>query len=192
MVDGGGQRAGELVHDVEQRVHCVGVLLGQIGAALRLRLAHHLPEFLLLRSDRLEGAIEFGHECVLLWEVHARERRQGRGHRRHFGIADAAEILLDVRVHRRVGIKRAHSGRAVGAQIVHRLEQVRRGVRDDGDAAGDLQAIPGVPGIEREADHDAEGGGEDDGLQQRGNGQTIEHGIPQSECHAFGLKTVNT
>ena len=51
-------------------------------------------------------------------------------------------------------------------------------VGDHRNAARRLQAAPGVPGVERKSNHHAEGGDEDDGLQQRGYGQTIQHDAP--------------
>jgi hypothetical protein len=54
--------------------------------------------------------------------------------RRYFGVADVAQILLDIGFHRRVGIQQPVGRGAVGAQIVHRLEDVRRSVGDDRNA----------------------------------------------------------
>jgi hypothetical protein len=67
----------------------------------------------------------------LLGEFQAAEQDERVAHRRHFGVADVAQILLDIGVHRRVGIQQPVGGGAVGAQIVHRLEDVRRGIGDD-------------------------------------------------------------
>ncbi|MGY4600972.1 hypothetical protein ACVWXL_008718 [Bradyrhizobium sp. GM22.5] len=94
------------------------------------------------------------------------------------GIAQRAQIFLDLAVHRLGRIQEADRGRAVGAQIVHRLEQIGGRVGDLRDAVGGLQAIPGLVGGERERDHHADRRDRDHRLQQRGYGQTIQHRSP--------------
>ena len=191
MVDGGGERPRQCVEHVEQRVHRGHVLLGQFRAALRLRLGHRFPEFLLQRAERLVLTVEFRDQRLLIGEFHGAERHQRIGHRGHFRVADVAQVFFDIRFHRRVGIEQPVGGGAVGAHVVHRLEQVRRGVGDHRNPARDLQAAPGLPGVEREAEHDAGRGDQDDGFQQRGYGQTVQHGAPNG-FRAFGPKRVNT
>ena len=186
VIDGGGKGAGKLLQRLQHRIRRSHVFIGQFGTALCLRLGHRFPELLLQRAHRLEHAFEFRHQRLVLREFQAAEQAERVAHRRHFGVADVAQILLDIGVHRRVGIQQPVGGGAVGAQIVHRLEDVRRGVGDDRDAARRLQAAPGVPGIERKSNHHAEGGDEDDGLQQRGYGQTIQHDAPPGRPAIWG------
>ena len=50
-----------------------------------------------------------------------------------------------------IGIQQPVGGGAIGAQIMHRLEQVRRGIGDHRDTARHLQPSPGIPGVERES-----------------------------------------
>ena len=75
-------------------------------------------------------------------------------------------------------------GRPVGAQIMHRLEHMGRGIRDHRDAVGRLQAPPGIPGIQRNPDHHPERRGQQYDFQKRGYGQTIQHECPQSFMHS--------
>ena len=179
MVDVGGERAGQLVERGEQPLRRLHVLLGERRAARELLgLGHGFPEFLLLRRQRLEQAVEFGDQRRLLRELDLAEQTERIAHRRHFGVAQAAQVFFDLAVQRRGAVQQPVGGGAVGAQIVHRLEHVRRRVGDHRDAAGHLQASPGLPGVERKSNHDAEGGGQDDGFQQRGYGQTIQHDAP--------------
>src|SRR6478609_9819432 len=64
----------------------------------------------------------------------------------------------------------------------------RLGVRDHEDAARHLQAVPGIPGVDGKSNHDAERGGENDGLQQRGYGQTVQHDAPPKAAAIWGEK----
>ena len=189
MVDRGGERSGQFVQRYEQRSRRIHVFLGEGRAPRSLRLADLVPEFLLLRGQGLEQAIKLRHQRLLLGEFDGGKRRKRAGHRRRFGVAQAAHVFLDVGVHRLIGIQQPVGGGSVGAQIVHRLEKVRRGVGDHRDAAGDLQAGPGIPRVEREPGDDAECGDQDDGLQQRGYGQTIQHKVPRDFVHS-GTKLV--
>ncbi len=184
VVDAAGEHARQLVEDVQQSLGRFHIFLGQRRAARRRRLRHQLPEFLL----PVEQAVEFGDQCLLLGEFDLAEQRERIAHTRHFGVAQRAQIFLDISVQRRAAVQQPVGGGAVGAQIVHRLEHVGGSIGDDGDAAGLLQAPPGVPGVERKSDHHAEGGGEDDGLQQRGYGQAIQHGIPPRLPAIWGEK----
>jgi hypothetical protein len=134
-----------------------------------------LTEFLLQRGHRLEQPIELRHQRRVLGEFDAAEQAERVVHRRHFGIADVAQIFLDVGIHRRIAVQQPVGRRAVRAQVVHRLEHVGGSIGDLRHAARLLQAAPGVPGVERKSNHHAEGGDKDNGLQQRGYGQTIQH-----------------
>jgi hypothetical protein len=155
------------------------------------RRGDQLPEFLLPGGQRPEQALEFGDQGLLLGEFDLAEQRERVAHARHFGVAQRSQIFLDVAVQRRAAVQQPVGGGAVGAQIVHRLEHVRGSIGDDRDAAGLLQASPGIPGVERKSDHHAEGSGENDGLQQRGYGQTIQHDAPP-KLRPLGGKMVNT
>jgi hypothetical protein len=180
VVDVGGERPRQFIERLQQSVGRIHIFLGKRRAARGLRLAHCIPEFLLQRHDRLEQTVELRHQCFLLRKLDAAQHAERLGHRGHFDIMQATQIFFDLRIHC-VGIEQADRGGTVGAQTVHRLEQVRRGVRDRRDPAYDPEPPKTVPGVEREADHDAEGGGQDDDFQQRRYGQAIQIGcFPQS------------
>ena len=183
MVDGGGEGCGQFVEGHKQCRGGVEVFLGQRRATRGLRLADVVPEFLLLSGQGLEQTVQFGHQRLLLGEFNAAEFDQRARHRRHFGVAKTAQIRIDLAVHPGFGIEQPDGGGLIGAQIMHRLEQVRRSVGDHRDAVRRLQSSPGIPGVERESDHDAKGGGQDNCFQQRGYGQTIEHNIPPGSLH---------
>jgi hypothetical protein len=192
VIDGAGQRPGQLFQRLQHGVGGSHVLLGEFRPALCLRLGHGFPELLLQRGHRLEQAVEFGNERLLLRKFQPAEQGECIAHRRHLGVADVTQILLDIGIHRRIGVQQPVGRGAVGAQIVHRLEDVRGGVGDNRNAARRLQAAPGVPGVERKSDHHAKGGDEDDGFQQRGYGQTVQHGCSPQDARPFGGKTVKT
>ncbi len=180
MVDVGGKRSRQFVERGEQRACVVSMYslasAGRRGDSLGWVMASQ--NSFCCACQLLEQAVEFRDQRRLLRELDLAEQTKRVAHRRHFGVAKAAQIFFDVAVHRRVAIQQPVGGGAVGAQIVHRLEHIGGCVGDHRDAARHLQAAPGIPGVERETHHDAERGGQDDGLQQRGYGQTIQHDAP--------------
>jgi len=118
-----------------------------------------------------------------LRKLDRRQQPKRGGHCGHFGIANLAQIFVDIACDRLVGVQKPEGRGLIGAHIMHRLEHVRRGIGDDGDTVRQLQAVPGIPGAERKSDHHAERHDEDDGLQQRGYGETVQHGGPQDFSH---------
>ena len=148
MVDVGGKRRGQLVERLKQRVRRLHVFLGQRQTARGLWLPHFFPEFLLLRGQGFEQAIQLRHQRLLLIEFDRRELAKRVAHRGHFRVAEIAQIFFDIAIHRLIGIQQPGGGGPIGAQIMHRLEQVRRGIGDHRNAARQLQTPPGFPGVE--------------------------------------------
>jgi len=188
VVDLGGEDAGNLVERCEQRRLGVHVFLAQRGAARRLRLGDLLPEFLLLGDDRLEQAIEFRHEDLLLRESDGGKHLERVTHGGHFHVAKPAQIFVHFAIQRLVGVQQPVGRRAVAAKAIHGLEHVGRSVRDDRHPVGQLQALPGVPGSERKAEDNAKRGGQDHCLEQRGYGETVQHGCPPKFPEAISPK----
>jgi len=165
VVDGGGQRGGQFVQRGQQPRRRIQIFLRQRRTTRGLRLGDFVPEFLLLRGQALEQAVEFRHQRVLLREFDRGQQAQRIGHGGHFRIAKLAQIFVDIAGDRRVGIQQPEGRGLIGAQIMHGLEQIGRGIGDHRDAAGRLQAVPGIPGIERKSDHHAKCGCQDNGLE---------------------------
>jgi hypothetical protein len=169
VIDIGGKHAGELFEPLEQHVRDVYIFLVERRTPRGLRLAHCFPELLLQGRDRLECAIEFGNQRIVLRELHRDQQREAIGHGGHLAIAQAAQVLFDVGVHR-IRVQQTAGGRAVGAEVMHRLEKVRRGVGDHRDPARRLQVPPGFPCAHRKLGDGQHCGDHNNGLEQRGNG----------------------
>jgi hypothetical protein len=150
MVHGGGEPDRDLVHGLEQRPSDFHVFLGKRRAARGLRLVHRIPGFGFQRRHRLNLAVKFRHQCFLIGELNGIENCCCGLHRGHQRIAPVAQIFPDVRLHQRVIIQSAECGRPVAAQIVHRLEKVRRRFRDHRYPARCGEPVPGIPGADTE------------------------------------------
>ena len=186
MNDAGGKRRRGFVERREQRQRRVQIFLAQRKPARRLRLGDFAPEFRLLGDQEFVQPVKLRDERLLLRELDARKQVQRPRQRRHLVGAQIAQILLRIMVHRLLGGESPVGVGPIGAQIVHRFEQVRRRIRDQRHAIGCLQALPGVPCAERDRDDHAKRSGHDDGLQQRGHGQAIQHEGPQGRWQPFG------
>ncbi len=192
MVDRGGQDSGQLVERVEQALGRFHVFLRQRLPARSLRLAHFLPEFLLLGGELLEQAVEISGTSVCCCGNSIIGSSSSA--RPMAGISASRmprRYLSMLAVDRRFRVQDPVGAGPIRAQIVHRLEQIRRGIGDQRDAARHLQPTPGFPGVERKSDHHAKRRGQDHGFQKCGYGQTVQHGCPQKPRRSFRRRMVN-
>jgi hypothetical protein len=65
-----------------------------------------------------------------LREFHQRKQLERAAHGGHFRVAKTPQIFVHLAVERLIGIQEPVGRGAVAAQTVHRLEHVRRGIRN--------------------------------------------------------------
>lgn len=142
MVDAGGQHGRQLFQNGHQPVLAVEIFLDERRAPRCLRLCDLGPEFSLLRQQRLVQPIEIGDHRLTPGQVDRRQDLDCARQRRHQLAADAADVFLDVLVHLEVRHQLTATGRAVGADVRHRLEHIGGGRRHRDDPVGLLKPAP--------------------------------------------------
>ena len=90
MIDYRDERGRELLQQRKQCGRRFRVFLDQRRPARRLGLVQLLPEFLMLRRQLLEQALQLGHERRLLRKFDSGQQLKGMAHRRHLICPDSA------------------------------------------------------------------------------------------------------
>jgi hypothetical protein len=164
--------------------HFVVDRLGEGGRALALRPRCCCQRFRVQSRQRIDALIELGDGGRLTWKRHRPQRRQGALECRHDGVARIPQLRAFGGV-RPVRQHHAHGAGAIRAEVVQRLEYVGGHIGNRGDPVGGADPLPGIPGAERQDDHQTRAKDQNDGFQKRVDRNAVEHVLSPKAARFF-------
>jgi len=185
VIDAGGKSRGNLVERIEQRKpSCVRVFLAKASLREAFGLVTSPQNSVCWAISSLFSRSSSG-TSVAFARIRWPEEFQRAGQRRHLIVAQSAEILLRVGIHRLIRIDGPTGVGPIRAQIVHRLEQVRRRIRDHRHAIGVSGGAPGTPRAEQNRGITQSAWSGFTAFSSADTVKAIQHGGPQSDASHF-------